>query len=1070
MRIISRLEVQGFKSCKDPVLIEFCYPITLILGSNGVGKSTILESISYIFNPLKGKAIPFHVGPLGKSSSLTIVLTTTESDFTLPRSLKLHQGPTPRASLYEFNDAGHIKKYPIDIDEDTRKEILLRLLGLESIKRASNFALASSSTEFLRLDEKSYFSAFNDLFKNERTELIIKNLKSSIPSKNANSFESTRLDLENTLAEFFKNKSLFKQNEKIMKKNDEEVFSLRQNINTYENLLSSMKDIAEFKSFFQTQLENLSKEESAYFCELNAKSNLEEAQDLLAQLIKKEADNVTRRDNITLSSQKLQTQLDKANQERDRIHLAITKNKNEFRDNAAKIARIFAKMNYREDLPLSIDNFDPDLLMKIATDISQDLVEKKDSLFASIKEKEQLLAQIPQCNEILPQLFGVDNDLRQLTMQLESRYANVKELELSDDEFKKLETQKIYLEGVNAKSLALQSYAESFYQIIGLEENLANFVLNAKELYKSSKNVIEEGDRSLVRLKQSSNTSTILKNSLHKKLIGLDETIKNFNFIVEEDLGLLQETLQNHLDNYHLMEGKKIMAKDLVSSLEKTSCCPICSSQLDGPKLQSALNSLSSEEISSAMTSLNTQAEIIKKKINFLELLDEQRRTQKTYNETCQQLHEIEQEISSLDQKLANHIKIVRFIDRFGVVEYVEDYAENPKKLLEVKSILEQNEKFKLLQKIDEKTKLKSKIEDNKRALTITREIEAIKKEHLELENIATELAQFGVLFDETFYAINLYREASEEQEDNEIERQKYVKKLKENTQQLQEISTFTTTLPTKKNALATFIRVRQKHASLGDDSAENFDKYQTSLIESKKELEQKMGENKHLEIANSKLSGIISEQLKQLRNLETKVLSQMALKKAIEELSLVTTSLEKDISLAKHSSSIENFERVLNQNWSQLYKEPDLPRLGIDMLQKDTKKSENVLYHLVKINGNTITPIIPGQTTVSEGQKALISFAVRKTYIDLYTNCGVIALDEPTANLDSQKVINFTQSLVSMLSRGSTSMQLVIISHDESFLDALRSSGYPPEFYIKLSKSEADPAATTSTKIYSVL
>jgi DNA repair protein RAD50 len=54
--------------------------------------------------------------------------------------------------------------------------------------------------------------------------------------------------------------------------------------------------------------------------------------------------------------------------------------------------------------------------------------------------------------------------------------------------------------------------------------------------------------------------------------------------------------------------------------------------------------------------------------------------------------------------------------------------------------------------------------------------------------------------------------------------------------------------------------------------------------------------------------------------------------------------------------------------------------------------------------------------------------------------HCGVIALDEPTTNLDRDNIESLASSLVDIIkTRGQQgNFQLIVITHDEEFVDSL--------------------------------
>ena len=75
-----------------------------------------------------------------------------------------------------------------------------------------------------------------------------------------------------------------------------------------------------------------------------------------------------------------------------------------------------------------------------------------------------------------------------------------------------------------------------------------------------------------------------------------------------------------------------------------------------------------------------------------------------------------------------------------------------------------------------------------------------------------------------------------------------------------------------------------------------------------------------------------------------------------------------------------------------------------------------------------------------SAGQKVLASLIIRLALAETFSaNCGIIALDEPTTNLDRQNIESLADALGNLVvKRAHTNFQLIIITHDQELLDAL--------------------------------
>ena len=72
-----------------------------------------------------------------------------------------------------------------------------------------------------------------------------------------------------------------------------------------------------------------------------------------------------------------------------------------------------------------------------------------------------------------------------------------------------------------------------------------------------------------------------------------------------------------------------------------------------------------------------------------------------------------------------------------------------------------------------------------------------------------------------------------------------------------------------------------------------------------------------------------------------------------------------------------------------------------------------------------------------SAGQKALAALVIRIALADAFcSHCGVLALDEPTTNLDHENKVALLNSLVQIIQhrRRQRNFQLIVITHDEEF------------------------------------
>jgi DNA repair protein RAD50 len=105
-----------------------------------------------------------------------------------------------------------------------------------------------------------------------------------------------------------------------------------------------------------------------------------------------------------------------------------------------------------------------------------------------------------------------------------------------------------------------------------------------------------------------------------------------------------------------------------------------------------------------------------------------------------------------------------------------------------------------------------------------------------------------------------------------------------------------------------------------------------------------------------------------------------------------------------------------------------------------------------------------------SAGQRVLASLLIRLALAQAFSvRCGVLALDEPTTNLDASNAIAFARILARLVNdrRRQDHFQLVVITHDSKFMEELgRLVG--TEYYYRVFK-EADQTSRIQRQPFEV-
>lgn len=92
-----------------------------------------------------------------------------------------------------------------------------------------------------------------------------------------------------------------------------------------------------------------------------------------------------------------------------------------------------------------------------------------------------------------------------------------------------------------------------------------------------------------------------------------------------------------------------------------------------------------------------------------------------------------------------------------------------------------------------------------------------------------------------------------------------------------------------------------------------------------------------------------------------------------------------------------------------------------------------------------------------SAGQKVLACLIIRLALAETFClNCGILALDEPTTNLDAANSASLAQALTDIMNsrREQESFQLIVITHDIKFAHLIGQREHA-DFYWRISKDE---------------
>ncbi|KAK3382487.1 hypothetical protein B0T24DRAFT_16125 [Lasiosphaeria ovina] len=173
--------------------------------------------------------------------------------------------------------------------------------------------------------------------------------------------------------------------------------------------------------------------------------------------------------------------------------------------------------------------------------------------------------------------------------------------------------------------------------------------------------------------------------------------------------------------------------------------------------------------------------------------------------------------------------------------------------------------------------------------------------------------------------------------------------------------------------------------------------------------------------------------------------------KAAIEDLGRGTAALDQAI-MQYHSLKMEEINRTVGELWQSTYQGTDIDtiqiRSNIDAGSGAGAGKRTYNYRVSMVKGDTEMDM---RGRCSAGQKVLASIIIRLALAESFgVNCGLIALDEPTTNLDSDNIRSLAESLHNIIKarQSQGNLQLIVITHDEEFLKHMQCSDFCDDFF----------------------
>ncbi|KAM9729065.1 DNA repair protein RAD50 [Menidia menidia] len=170
-----------------------------------------------------------------------------------------------------------------------------------------------------------------------------------------------------------------------------------------------------------------------------------------------------------------------------------------------------------------------------------------------------------------------------------------------------------------------------------------------------------------------------------------------------------------------------------------------------------------------------------------------------------------------------------------------------------------------------------------------------------------------------------------------------------------------------------------------------------------------------------------------------------------IKDLDLYYKALDQTI-MKFHGMKMDEINKIIRDLWRSTYRGQDIEyveiRSDVDENASAGGRRRVYNYRVVMVKGDTALDM---RGRCSAGQKVLASLIIRLALAETFClNCGILALDEPTTNLDRENIESLAHALVEIIKSRSRqrNFQLLVITHDEDFVELLGRSSYIEHFY----------------------
>lgn len=165
------------------------------------------------------------------------------------------------------------------------------------------------------------------------------------------------------------------------------------------------------------------------------------------------------------------------------------------------------------------------------------------------------------------------------------------------------------------------------------------------------------------------------------------------------------------------------------------------------------------------------------------------------------------------------------------------------------------------------------------------------------------------------------------------------------------------------------------------------------------------------------------------------------------------------------HTMKMEEINKIIRELWQQTYRGQDIDYISIHS-DSEGVGTRSYSYKVLMQTGDTELEM---RGRCSAGQKVLASLIIRLALAETFClNCGILALDEPTTNLDAPNSESLAAALLRIMEdrKGQENFQLIVITHDERFAQLIGQRQHAERYY-RIAKDDHQHSIIEAQEIF---